>query len=202
MLTTFVTRERAAWAGIISVFLTVLTITLSVMLFDGFDWGRHALSTLAHFDKESADQSRYVFSGGLLLTAVLGLVFSVGLSRLEERRLWQAGSVLYALSHLAIVWIVVFPAGVPQHRWVSVFPFFTGALVFLGVDQLRIPETRLFGVVVLSNLLVASLGAFLVLQTDIEGWVIHQLLGVAVFAIATLLFAARMLGTIGIQDVE
>ena len=196
MLGEHITRRRAAWAGVGAVLLTYLTIAVSVFLFDGYDWGADALSTLGHADREGAEQSRVTFSIGLTLTALLGLVFSVGLYGLERRRLWRAGAVLFAVSQGTIVWQVIFPAGVPQHDWLSIFPFFAGALVLLGVDQFRIPETRMFGVVVLSNLAVAVLGAVLLLQTDLEGWAVFQMLGVSVFSLATLLFGARLLGAL------
>jgi hypothetical membrane protein len=197
MLEERISDEVTACAGVVAIALAAVTIVVSVALFDGYDLDIHALSTLGHADRESAAQSRITFSIGLTLTALLGLVFSVGLSRLEQRRLWRAGSVLFAISQGTIVWQVVFPAGVPQHDWLSIFPFFAGALLLLGVDQFRAPETRLFGIVVLSNLAVGLLGAGLLLQTDLEGWAIFQLLGVSVFSIATLLFAARLLGVPG-----
>lgn len=193
MLTGRISQRTAGWAGVTSILTTAVTIGAAVVLFDGYDWGQHNLSTLGHVDNELAAGSRLVFSGGLVVTALLGLVFAVGLYRLADRRLWRAGAVLYAISQGTVAWQGVFPAGVPQHDWLSIFPFFVAALVCIGVDQIRAPETRLYGVVVLSTLAVASLGALLVLGTDIEGWAIHQTLGVAVFAIATLLYAGRLL---------
>jgi hypothetical membrane protein len=195
-----ISDELAAWAGIAGVVVSFLTIAVSVVLFEGFDWGGHALSTLAHLDKESAAQSRVVFSGGLILTALLGLVFSVGLFRLEDRILWQSGAAMYVCSNLAMVWISVFPLGTPQHHWLSVFPFFAWTVLVIGLDQLRHAETRLFGLAVLSNFAVGVLGAILLLQTDIEGWAIHEMFGVTVFATVTLLFAARLLGVPGIES--
>ena len=199
MLDARISRETAGWAGVLVVATAAATIALSVALFDGYDWGVHALSTLGHVDMAAATDSRPVFTAGLLLAAVFGLVFAVGLARLEDRRLWTAGAALYAIAHLTVAWQAIFPAGVPQHDWLSVFPFFVGALLVLGVDQLRTPETRLFGVVVLSNLAIGLLGAGLLLQTDVEGWAIHQVLGLAVFSVLTLLFAGRLLGVAGFE---
>jgi hypothetical membrane protein len=192
----------AAYAGLVGVGTTALTIALSVLLFEGYDWDVHDLSTLGHVSMESAAQSRLVFSGGLIVTALFGLVFAVGLSRIEDRLLWQVGAVLYAVSHLTVIWQAVFPAGVPQHNWLSIFPFFAGSLLVLGLDQIRVVETRLHGIVVLSNLVVGLLGAGLVLQTDVTGSAVLQTIGITVFALVTALYAARLLGVSGIATVS
>lgn len=192
-----VSNELAAWIGILGIVVATLTITIAVVLFDGFSWGVHDLSTLGHADMSEAEQSRYVFSGGMILTGLLGLAYSVGLYRIEDRVVWKSGAIMYALSHVTLMWQGVFPAGVPQHNWLTIFPFFTLALLLLGIDQLRFRETRLFGVVLLTNLVVGVLGAALLVQTDIEGWAIHEMLGVIVFMIATILFAFRLLGVPG-----
>ena len=194
MLAAYISDERAGWTGLVGVVFIYLVIGVSVLLFDGYDWAIHDLSTLGHVDMEAAEQSRVVFSGGLVVTTLLGLVFSVGLYRLERRRLWQAGAVLYAISHLTVAWQGVFPAGVPQHNWLSAFPFFIAALLVLGIDQLRLRETRMFGVVVLTNLVVGLVAAGLLYQTDIQGSSIFQTIGVTVFSLVTLLFGARLLG--------
>jgi hypothetical membrane protein len=197
MLTERITDEMAGWAGIVGIGIATVTIVASVLLFDGFDWAVHDLSTLAHVDKEIAADSRFVFSGGLIVTALFGFVFAVGLFRVEDRLLWKSGVVMYVVSHLILIWISVFPAGTPQHGWLSVFPAFVWTVLVIGVDQFRHPETRLFGIAVLSNFFVGVLGAALLLQTDIEGWAIHETLGVTVFSILTLLYAARLLGLSG-----
>lgn len=188
-----VTRRRAGWSGVIGAGLTVLTLVASLVLFEGFDWGRHDLSTLGHVDLASAEQSFYMFNIGLAVTAMFGIVFAIGLFRIERRPLWQVGVILYAVSHVSVMWQALFPAGVPQHNWLSIFPFFALSLLILGLDQVRGAGTRLYGITILSNLLVGTIAAGLLAQTGIEGWAIHEMVGVTVFLIATILFATRLL---------
>ncbi|MDZ7729826.1 MAG: DUF998 domain-containing protein [Natrialbaceae archaeon] len=189
MLRDAVSDRKAGIAGLIGVMTTIVTVTVPLYLFDGFDWAQHDLSTLGHIDVTY----NYVFNGGLVVTALFGLVFAIGLFHVEDRQAWQAGSVVYAIAHLSVIWQAVFPAGTPEHNWLSIFPFFAGALLLLGIDQVRIPQTRLWGIVILTNLFVGLLAAGLIAQTDISGWAIHETLGVTVFALVTLLYAMRML---------
>ncbi len=189
MITERITERKAGFAGIIGVITTILTVSIPVLLFDWFVWSQDDLSTLGHIDV----QQSYIFNTGLVLTAVFGLIFSIGLYRLEDRQIWRAGTVVYAFSHLAVIWQGVFPAGTPQHNYLSIFPFFLGSLLLLGIDQLRFRDTRFLGLLILSNLFIGVLAVFLLQLIPLEGWAIHETIGVAVFALVSLVLALRML---------
>lgn len=128
----------SGFCGILSPFLAFLFIFLSVSFFQGFDFGRNALSDLAGWN--ASFLSALFFNLGLIISGFLTLVFAFGLGKiLPSGFLGVLGLYIFVLDAVALCLIGVFPETAGKiHFYVSVafFAFFPVALFLIGLQML------------------------------------------------------------------
>jgi hypothetical membrane protein len=131
--------------GILSPFLAFLFIFLAVSCFEGFDFGRNALSDLA--GKDATFLSTLFFNSGLIISGILTLVFSVGLkSFLPKGFVGALGHCIFVLDAVALCLVGVFPETAGKiHFYVSVafFTLFPIAMFFIGAQILYVRRKSL-----------------------------------------------------------
>lgn len=201
-----ISSRTAGLCGIVGPVIAVIFIGASISIHPWFSFADNALSDLGAIGTTHS----YVFNIGLILTGIFGLVFAIGLIRFLERRLGQIGAAIFGAGTFSLILIGIFPEGMSLHYPVSIGFFALAALGILieGIDQLRNPSSRPWGVLIICILLLA--GASIILTTTIpydfsQGLVhgpsnalsfpiaISETIGSIFYGEFTIVFGARML---------
>ena len=130
-----------AATGVLAAAVSLASVLLATMVSPSFEWAGNALSNLgvASTDAGTATTA-LLFNGGLLLGALLGLVFAYFLWIEAESRGKRAVAGLLALTLLAMGLVGVFPQGTSPHFPLSV-AFFVLITVTIWADAVAVRNT-------------------------------------------------------------
>jgi hypothetical membrane protein len=155
----------AALSGILTPIVAFSCITLAILYYPPFSWTDNALSDLGVVEGTTA----LVFNGGLIVSGILGLIFSMGVyGYLGKTALGKIGALLFALDTLALALIGIFPENVkPTHYYVSVmfFMLFPIAMLVLAAAFIKKAEVKM------------GVFTFLVAAFASAVWIIHWTFG-------------------------
>lgn len=137
----------AGIAGILSVAVTFSTLAVALAISPWFDWNTDALSFLGMTDRPSAP----FFNGGLILGGILALTFSLGLVKALQHPITRIGTIVLAISSIALAAIGVFPYPGPSHVIAAAaFFFFLPISLFVIGAGLLIEHRQKFGIATIS----------------------------------------------------
>lgn len=179
--------------GILSPVSAFGFITAAILIHPWFRWPDHALSGLGAL----GTTHNFVYNLGLIVTGVLGLVFVLGLWNFFESQISYLGSGLFGVGLVFLILVGVFPGGTGPHVFVSgaFFGFCAFGMLVIGLNLLRKPEERTWGVFMLAVLILG--GAILWLGSTISyplGAAIPETIGAVIFSQFSIVFGLRLIG--------
>ena len=132
-----------AASGVVAAGVSLASVLLATMLSPDFAWTANALSNLGvPGTAAGTPTTALLFNGGLIVGALVGLVFAFFLWRRAENRGKRVVAVLLAVTLAAMGAIGVFPQGSPLHVPVAVAFFvlvtatiWADAVVVGGTDE-------------------------------------------------------------------
>ncbi len=186
-----------AASGIVAAAIALGGVLLATMVSPNFRWTENALSNLGVTGTAAGTPTTVLlFNGGLLLGALLGLVFAVAVWRAAESRGKQAVAALLAVTVGAMGAIAVFPQGTAAHFPVaSAFYLLITVTIWADAVAVRGTDEGQRGAVA-AWLGAANLGAWLVWAATgpvrRPGLAIPEIVGALVFALWILSTAIRL----------
>ncbi|RLI32911.1 hypothetical protein DRO56_02735 [Candidatus Bathyarchaeota archaeon] len=149
-------RVVAGLCGLVVPVLVFSLIFLAIHYSPWFDWRRNALSDLG-VDGVAA----LLFNSGLIVGGLLLLPFSIGVVRVLPRGVLSLlGVVLLVLSTLSLCGIGLFPETAGRvHLYFSIafFVLLPLSFIFMGVSELRHPNMRSEGILIILVAISAAL---------------------------------------------
>lgn len=140
--------------GFFAPLIALTTIAIAIFLSPGFDWFSNALSDLGHYTRTDLGPYKLVgaivFNGGLIITAILMLLYTIWFLRWTKDVPTKIGLIPILISLVFLIGIGVLSENFPPfHYWVSVgffltFPF---SMWFIGIGWLRFSNLRWFSVI-------------------------------------------------------
>lgn len=140
--------------GFFAPLIALSTITIAILLSPGFDWFINALSDLGHYTRTDLGPYKLVgaivFNGGLIVTGILMLLYTVWFLRWTKDIPTKIGVVPLVISLIFLICIGIFSENAGDlHYWVSVgffltFPF---SMWFIGIGWLRFSHLRWFSII-------------------------------------------------------
>ncbi len=128
-----INQKIAGIAGIFFIPVAFAFISTSFLIHRSwFDITENAFSELGAI----GTQYNYVFNIGLILTGVLGIIFSIGLCRFtEDSKVLKIGINSFGLSMFLLVLLGIFPLGMPLHFEIAaaMFIFSFVGIIFTSV---------------------------------------------------------------------
>jgi hypothetical membrane protein len=151
--------------GFFAPLIALICILVAILLSPGFDWFVNALSDLGHYTRTDLGPYKLIgaiiFNGGLILTGLLLLYFTVWILKRTKDIFTKVGIAPLLLSLCFLISIGVFSENFGDiHYYVSVgffltFPF---SMWLIGIGWLRYPHLRWFCVV---SLLLPFISVFM-----------------------------------------
>ncbi|MCD6262973.1 DUF998 domain-containing protein [Candidatus Bathyarchaeota archaeon] len=149
-------RFVAGLCGLVVPVLVFSLIFLAIHYSPWFDWRRNALSDLG-VDGVAA----LLFNSGLIVGGLLLLPFSIGVVRVLPRGVLSLlGVVLLVLSTLSLCGIGLFPETAGRvHLYFSIafFVLLPLSFIFMGLSELRYPNMRSEGILIILVAISAAL---------------------------------------------
>lgn len=174
--------------GLLSLVVAYSSIALSIFVSPWFSWIENALSDLG-----AREPSSVIFNLGLMLSAILALLFTIGLRKLHRGALGAVGVTFYASSTISLFMIGFFPetAGV-IHYYVSVafFVLIALTLITFGVYNL-VSSPRLLALGI--ALLLLSVLAIVVWLFPWKGVAIPELISSLTISTLVIITSIRLL---------
>ena len=140
--------------GFFAPLIALSTIAIAILLSPGFDWFDNALSDLGHYTRTDLGPYKLigaiVFNGGLIITGILMLLFTIWFLRWTKDTPTKIGIIPLVISLIFLICIGIFSENFGElHYWVSVgffltFPF---SIWFIGIGWLRFSNLRWFSVI-------------------------------------------------------
>jgi len=140
--------------GFFAPLIALSTIAIAILLSPGFDWFSNALSDLGHYTRTDLGPYKLlgaiVFNGGLIITGILMLLFTIWFLKWTEDTPTKIGIIPLVVSLGFLICIGIFSENFGElHYWVSVgffltFPF---SMWFIGIGWLRFSNLRWFSVI-------------------------------------------------------
>jgi len=140
--------------GFFAPLIALSTIAIAILLSPGFDWFSNALSDLGHYTRTDLGPYKLlgaiVFNGGLIVTGILMLLFTVWFLKWTKDIPTKIGLIPLLISLTFLIGIGVLSENFPPfHYWVSVgffltFPF---SMWVIGIGWLRFSSLRWFSVI-------------------------------------------------------
>lgn len=201
-----VSLRAAGFCGIVAPIIAIVFIGAAISIHPWFSFADNALSDLGAIGTSKS----YVFNIGLILTGIFGLVFALGLVQFSDRKLGQIAAAIFGVGTFSLILIGIFPEGMSLHYPVSIGFFALAALGILveGIDQLRNPSSRSWGVLIVCILILAGASTALTstIPYDFSQELVHrtsdslsfpiaitEIIGSIVYGEFTIVFGARML---------
>jgi hypothetical membrane protein len=174
-----VVQKIAGLCGIIGPLVALSFIALAISdSLSWFSWKTNALSDLA--GTQATATAATIFNSGLIICALLSIVFAVGLMQiLQKRTLGFIGVFILALSDVSLFAIGVFPETAGRiHLYVSVafFALFPISLLFIGASMIEEESQRNLGFVTILFSMFAVMSAAPLILAEVDDVGIHELL--------------------------
>lgn len=190
-------NPRLAASGVVAAAVSLASLLLATMLSPSFEWTGNALSNLGVAGTDAGTPTTaLLFNGGLVVGALLGLVFAYYLWTCAENRGKRTVAVLFALTLVAMGAIGVFPQGTALHVPAAV-AFFVLVTVTIWADAVVVGGTEegLRGAVA-TWLGAANVAAWIIWAATgpirRPGLALPEIVGALVFAIWILSTAIRL----------
>lgn len=169
----------AGLCGIIAPLIAFAFIALAISnSVSWFRWTENALSDLA--GTQATATTAATFNSGLIICAILSIIFSVGLMQtLRKRTLGFIGTFILILADISLFAIGVFPETAGRiHTYVSVafFTLFPISLLFIGSSIVKEFSKRTLGFATILFGVFAVVSAAPVILTRVSDVGIHELL--------------------------
>lgn len=169
----------AGLCGIIAPLAALLFIALAISgSVSWFRWTENALSDLA--GTQATATTAAIFNSGLMICAILSIMFSVGLMQtLQKRALGFIGTLILLLADISLFAIGIFPETAGRiHTYVSVafFTFFPISMLFIGSSMAKESSERTMGFATILFGMFAVVSAAPPVLADVADVGIHELL--------------------------
>jgi|Deesub1362A_J573_1020465.scaffolds.fasta_scaffold00018_213 hypothetical membrane protein len=178
--------------GILAPFIALSSISLSIYLHPWFRWADNALSDLGAIGVPY----NFIFNLGLILTGILGVIFTFGLATLISRKMWILGVGFFGAGMVSLAFIGVFPEGIFLHKHVSIAFYLLSliGMILMGADLLRVRSERVWGLFVLSIVILALTAITLLTTIPYPlGVAIPEIIGAIAFCEFSIGFGARLI---------
>jgi len=172
-------HKIAGLCGIIAPLVALLFISLAISnSLSWFSWTENALSDLA--GTKATATAAVSFNSGLIIGAVLGIIFAAGLMQiLWKRVLGFIGAFIFALAVISLFAIGVFPETAGHiHLYVSVafFTLFPISLFFIGTSMIKESSERTLGFATILFGIFAVMSAAPIILARVDDVGVHELL--------------------------
>lgn len=129
-------RREARFAGVAAVVVAIGSILLAASFSPSFGWTHSALS-----DMGTAPSTAWLFNGGLVLGALLGLPYGWALWTQRTDNMSRLRAVTFLVTIVSMGGVGLFPAGSPMH-YPAALSFYVFASLTLLVDGVARFRTR------------------------------------------------------------
>lgn len=106
-----ISKEYSGLSGVLSPFAVFLFTTVSIFLNPWFNFSEFAFSHLGSI----GIQHNYVFNIGLIISGLLGVIFSLGLFYSGKNLYSRLGSIFFGFGMISFSLLGVFPFGTTLH---------------------------------------------------------------------------------------
>ena len=171
----------AGLCGIAGPLLSLLFISLAISnSLSWFSWEDNALSDLA--GTQATTTVATIFNSGLIIGAILSIIFAVGLMQtLHKRIIGFTGTLILLLADISLFAIGVFPETVVSiHFYVSVafFSLFPISLLLIGASMIKETSEKTLGFATILFGIFAIMSAAPIMLAGVADVGIHELLAV------------------------
>jgi len=136
------------YCGVVGPIVSVVAVLLATLVDSAFSWREQALSNLGEhpdgetfvYAIETGQAEFFLFNGGLLVTAVIGLGFAWVLFDGAENVVERIGAGLYAIGLVGLACVAIVHLGHDYHFTVSVVYFVTAGFALLWYGGGRMLE--------------------------------------------------------------
>jgi len=181
-------RKLPGICGILASVIAFVAISLSIHMHPWFSWRGNALSDLGALGVPY----NTIFNMGLIITALVSLVFVSGLPEIIKDKISRAGILFFVISIVFLLGIGIFPEGTSLHGSVSVafYTFATVSLVLIGIGLMWKRSERKYG---LFTLLLLGTALFLCFGFSWSAIAIPESIGAGAIGIWSIVFGLRIL---------
>ncbi len=186
-----VPEEFAGICGMAAPFIAYIFIGLAILINPWFSWSDNALSDLGAMTTPYNN----IFNFGLIMAGVAGILFTMGIFRYAEGGVGVAGVSVFLAGMICLVLIGVFPIGTWPHYYVSVLFFGLSAvgMVLIGIDQLWDFTEPIWGIFIISTVVLAAITVGLIYSIPYElGVAIPEFVGTIPMMLFSLVWGARL----------
>ncbi len=177
--------------GILAPIVALVFIGASIMMHPEFNFPDYALSHLGALDTPD----HIIYNVGMVLTGLMGMLFSCGVPRLVNTKIGILGILVFAAGFFSLALVGVFPGGTSPHNTVSMafFTLSTFGILILALDQLLKTATRAWGILLLALIALGLVSATLVGKVPHLGAAIPETIGAFAFSEFSIIFGLRLL---------
>ncbi len=177
--------------GIMAPVLALIFIGASIAMHPEFNFPGYALSHLGALKTPN----HIVYNVGMVLTGLMGILFSCGVPRLVNGKIGILGIIVFASGFFTLALVGVFPGGTSPHNTVSMafFTLSTFGILILALDQLLKQSSRPWGVLLLAVISLGLVSVILVGKIQHLGAAIPETIGALGFSEFSIIFGLRLL---------
>lgn len=183
-----VPEEFGGICGMLAPIIVYIFTGISILIHPGFDWSSDALSKLGAVGTSYNN----IFNFGLMIGGIAGLIFTFAIFRFVETKGGIVGVSLFGAGVVCLILVGVFPQGNTPHVYVSLLFFILSlaGMIILGVDQLWDFTEAIWGIFILSSVILIGISLFIVYK-DI-GTAMLEFLSSIPIVLFLLVFGARL----------
>ncbi|RLF94442.1 hypothetical protein DRN45_03380 [Thermococci archaeon] len=181
-------RKFLGICGILAPVIAFIAISLSIYMHPWFSWRENALSDLGALGVTY----NTIFNMGLIVTALVSLIFASGLPKITKDKIGRAGNLFFVISIVFLLLIGIFPESTSPHKSVSVafYTFATVSLVLIGIGLMRKRSERKYG---LFTVLLLGTALFLCFGFSWPAIAVPEIIGAGAIGIWSIVFGLRIL---------